>query len=741
MVEKRRRQIIRNLSPEVTEDRGVIEAQIEDIEHEDVPEEELVEYPSNENLLGKRVYLPMPVILLGFLTIVFASVTLTFVAMNLPAPGLDFPENPELARFEAAANPGTLPEKTFQPDPALAVNAPVSDLGTMSVGAARFAPLRQNQVPNNLGRTFAQRQITETNIPVAILRPTSHLSGVTGTDVSAKTLVPTNPGTLPQALGVKAPVIDLTSTLRIADAPITRTAPFALPPQENLDLATAVGVNAPTTLLVLTTRNPGDVIELAQTTPQKLMRQRYAKAVTSPEMEAGGNPLLQPATGRGLPTKIASLEGVTGVSPPVADLQFGDPSGIAHEQTAANLETKQYTIREPFSLKDPVVDMTLPERAIKSAPEVVINSGLETKNYQIRKTSTLKAPVVDLVLAERQVGYTAGMDGETGLVIKNVTLTEALGLDSPKVLLNLPVRRASASGNKLNVPDQKLMQRRYARAVTNPQQMEFNPPSQPTRAQPTLDRSLNDLDPWQRYAAVVPADIEGKGRIVIIIDDMGNNSNMARALGELDGPLTFAFLPYAPNLQRQTTSLRAQGHELLVHMPMEPIGNESPGPNALLTSLTDAELLETIDWNLTRFDGFVGVNNHMGSRFTKDSARMKLVMEELQKRGLLFLDSRTAPNSEGAKWAKRLRLPWAGRDVFLDNEVTVEAIMSQLKKVEVLAHRRGTVIAIGHPHGATLRALEAWIPTLEGKGLVLVPLSSIVEFEGQSKLASADPGQ
>ena len=290
----------------------------------------------------------------------------------------------------------------------------------------------------------------------------------------------------------------------------------------------------------------------------------------------------------------------------------------------------------------------------------------------------------------------------------------------------------------LDVPGQKLLQRRYAIAVTSPQIVDI-PPAPIPAARQTSPLSLQEQVPWRRYAAAIPEDIEGKGRIVIVIDDMGNNSAMARAFGDLEGPLNFAFLPYAPNLERQTQALRGQGHELLLHLPMEPSGNEAPGPKALLTSHTEQELLAAIEWNLSRFEGFVGVNNHMGSRFTKDRERMRLVMEELKQRGLLFLDSLTVPNSEGAKLAKSLGMPWAGRDIFLDNEMDEAAILAQLRQVERIALRRGTVIAIGHPHGATLRALRKWIPTLEGKGLVLVPLSSVVAVEGLPKLASATP--
>ena len=210
---------------------------------------------------------------------------------------------------------------------------------------------------------------------------------------------------------------------------------------------------------------------------------------------------------------------------------------------------------------------------------------------------------------------------------------------------------------------------------------------------------------------------------------------MAARLAELDGPLNFAFLPYAPNLARQTSNMRDNGHELLVHMPMEPTGNENPGPRALTTQLSDAQLLETLEYNLSQFEGFVGVNNHMGSRFTADQRRMEIVMKSLKARGLLFLDSVTTSSSKGITLARSYDIPWAGRDIFIDNEIDEGAILAQLRKVEQVAQERGVVIAIGHPHSDTYRALKAWIPTLKGKGLVLVPLSSVVRTSEPRKLA------
>jgi len=242
---------------------------------------------------------------------------------------------------------------------------------------------------------------------------------------------------------------------------------------------------------------------------------------------------------------------------------------------------------------------------------------------------------------------------------------------------------------------------------------------------------------WRKFAAAVPPDAEGKPKIVIVIDDLGNAPAMTAALAALEGPLTFAFLPYASGLAEQTRMARAKGHELMVHLPMEPQGNERPGPNALTSSLSDPELAAALAWNLSRFEGYVGVNNHMGSSLTEDARVMRLVLSELKARGLLFLDSLTTAHSVAGKVAASLDIPTAARDVFLDNEVSDAAIQAQLMVLERTARAQGFAIAIGHPNRATLRALQSWIPSVRARGFALVPLSAVVEFEGKRRLAVA----
>ncbi len=215
--------------------------------------------------------------------------------------------------------------------------------------------------------------------------------------------------------------------------------------------------------------------------------------------------------------------------------------------------------------------------------------------------------------------------------------------------------------------------------------------------------------------------------IAVVIDDMGMVQGTLKRFARLPAEITFAFLPYSPNLEYQTRVMRDNGHELIVHLPMEPKRRTAdPGPQALLTRLSDAELEQRIAWNLGRFEGFTGINNHMGSRFTEDPRVMRTVMSALKKRDLYFLDSMTTPRSVGVPMATEYGVPQAQRDIFLDNKRDYDAILRQLRKAERIAERRGHVIAIGHPYRITYQVLKDWAPTLQRKGIRLVALSRLI---------------
>ena len=225
-------------------------------------------------------------------------------------------------------------------------------------------------------------------------------------------------------------------------------------------------------------------------------------------------------------------------------------------------------------------------------------------------------------------------------------------------------------------------------------------------------------------------------KIAIVIDDAGLNQKRTAAVIRLTGPLTISFLTYGNNLPEQVRAARTAGHEIMVHMAMEPLNKSNdPGPNALLTGTPTRTILEQLRWGLDRFDGYVGINNHMGSLFTSNPMGMEIVMRELKRRGLLFLDSRTSGKTVGASIALFYNVPFTQRNIFLDNVATVPAINKQLQAMELFARQNGYVVAIAHPRDATIQALSQWLPVMAERGFVQVPISTIVaEQQGLSPI-------
>jgi polysaccharide deacetylase 2 family uncharacterized protein YibQ len=217
----------------------------------------------------------------------------------------------------------------------------------------------------------------------------------------------------------------------------------------------------------------------------------------------------------------------------------------------------------------------------------------------------------------------------------------------------------------------------------------------------------------------------GTPLIAIVLDDMGIDRRRSDRATRLPGPLTLSYLSYAGDLAAQTGAARARGHELMLHLPMEPEGEADPGPGALLVRLGDAELRERIDFALGRFPGFVAVNNHMGSRFSADTGRMAVVFDAMRRSGHLFLDSLTTRNAVAMSLGPKMGVPTIARDVFLDDVDSQDEVWFRLLKAEQIAEQQGTAIAIGHPRDATLAVLEDWIAELQHRSARLAPVSAV----------------
>lgn len=231
----------------------------------------------------------------------------------------------------------------------------------------------------------------------------------------------------------------------------------------------------------------------------------------------------------------------------------------------------------------------------------------------------------------------------------------------------------------------------------------------------------------QKIADMKPVFTEQKGpKIAIVIDDVGIDLKRSVRAIALPKEVTLSFLAYANNIKEQTKKARDKGHELLVHVPMEADSGKNPGLKALLVKSSDKDLKEHLQWHLSQFDGFIGINNHMGSKFTASKEPLQKIMADIKARNLFFLDSKTTGKSLVPALAKECKVPCIERDVFLDHDPSLKAIETQLKLLEDVAQKNGLAIAIGHPKEETLKALEKWIPTLSKKGYNLVPLSALI---------------
>lgn len=233
---------------------------------------------------------------------------------------------------------------------------------------------------------------------------------------------------------------------------------------------------------------------------------------------------------------------------------------------------------------------------------------------------------------------------------------------------------------------------------------------------------------WRIYAR--PSDpTDPRPKIAIVIVNLGlSDAATEAAIQRLPGAVTLAFSPYAGGKLEQWLDLsRVAGHEVLLSVPMEPINypDSNPGPHTLLTSLLPAQNLERLRWALSRFTGYVGVTNHMGSRFSTSADSLRPVLQEVKNRGLLFLDNRSTPTSVIGQVAAEINLPRAANDRFIDGQAARVAIDGKLAELEMVARRQGHAVGIGFPFPVTIERVVAWANTIEDRGFVLAPVSAV----------------
>ena len=250
-----------------------------------------------------------------------------------------------------------------------------------------------------------------------------------------------------------------------------------------------------------------------------------------------------------------------------------------------------------------------------------------------------------------------------------------------------------------------------------------------TDAGPLPRISEEGRKPFNVYAQATPLSVSSSGRpkIAIMLGGMGLNAKLTeKAVDALPGDITLGFAPYGENLQEQVNRARAEGHEIMLQVPMEPVGfpATNPGPKTLMSDASPQENVAALRWHMSRFAGYSGITNYMGARLLVSEEALRPVLAEVRERGLVYLEDATVNVSVSPKVVEQVRLPMQRAQMVIDADPTAPAIAEALERLEQEAIRNGSAIATGSGLEVTIETVAEWAKTLQEKGILLVPLSA-----------------
>jgi hypothetical protein len=234
-------------------------------------------------------------------------------------------------------------------------------------------------------------------------------------------------------------------------------------------------------------------------------------------------------------------------------------------------------------------------------------------------------------------------------------------------------------------------------------------------------------------------------RVAIVVGGLGiGAAATADAVAKLPGPVTLALAPYGGNLIELAGRARSEGHEVLLQVPMEPFDypDNDPGPQTLLTSLDAAANIDRLQWLMSRFQGYVGIANTMGARFTSSEPALAPVLREAGKRGLIYFDDGSSPRSVAREIAAANNLAFAKADAVIDTVPTAVDIDRALGRLETMARERGIAVGVASALPVSIERIAKWAKAAEGRGVQLLPISAVAKRtadEGQRTMENGRP--
>ena len=243
-----------------------------------------------------------------------------------------------------------------------------------------------------------------------------------------------------------------------------------------------------------------------------------------------------------------------------------------------------------------------------------------------------------------------------------------------------------------------------------------------------IPMASDGLKPFTVYAAEADRAKAAKMPVVaIVVGGLGvGAAKTADAIMKLPAAVTLAFTPYGSDPTKLAERARAQRHEILLQIPMEPYDypDNDPGPQTLLTTLAPEQNLDRLHWHLSRFQGYAGIANFMGARFTVTDAVMQPIVREASRRGLGYFDDGTALRSVAPSLAAGQAMPFAKADISIDAVPTAVEIDRALSKLEALAKERGIAVGVASALPISIERIGVWTKALESRGIMLVPLTT-----------------
>lgn len=358
--------------------------------------------------------------------------------------------------------------------------------------------------------------------------------------------------------------------------------------------------------------------------------------------------------------------------------------------------------------------------AVPPAPEpqeVAVVNGMATPNSRMDLVMSAN-PRDDLSALGRDQSLSArDMERESGVKVNRPSGTEAAGL-----FISVPSASQQESNAFVSVPvapDQRLLERTRFGLV--PRVGADGARAAQIYARPVVSAGT--------LRATAP-------RIALMVGGMGINKALTyAAMDRLPAAVTLAFAPYGDELENLAQKARERGHEVMLQMPMEPFeAADIPGPHTLISGETAQQNIDHAQWLMARFTAYVGVSNFLGAKMMAQSASLAPVLREIAQRGLLFVDDGSSVQSVALEVAQNVALPAAKADVILDG-AKPEAIEALIARLEAVARDKGRALGVATGSGLIIERLSAFARSLEGRGILLVPVSGFVDIAPASSRA------